>query len=78
MKWKHIFISNCRKNHAISDKIFPRIQFIITTHSPYILNSISNAKVYDLERCIELEDLSVYSADGLAEGFLKQMNMQTN
>ena len=52
-------------------RFFPRIQFIITTHSPYILNSISNAKVYDLERCIELEDLSVYSADGLAEGFFE-------
>ncbi len=46
-----------------------RLQFIITTHSPYILNSISNAKVYDLENCIELEDLYAYSSEDLAEGY---------
>ena len=48
---------------------FPNIQFIVTTHSPYILNSISNAKAYDLERCVELENLSSYTSDGLAEGY---------
>lgn len=50
-------------------EFFPRIQFIVTTHSPYILNSISNAKVYDLERCVEMENLSAYSSDSLAEGY---------
>ncbi len=29
--------------------LFPNIQFIITTHSPFILSSISNAVIYDLE-----------------------------
>jgi predicted ATP-binding protein involved in virulence len=29
--------------------IFPNIQFIVTTHSPFILNSIDNAVIYDLE-----------------------------
>lgn len=65
----HLHIELQRKIMPFLVKFFPRIQFIITTHSPYILNSISNAKAYDLERCVELEDLSVYSSDGLAEGY---------
>ena len=67
----HLHIELQKKIMPLLTRFFPRFQFIITTHSPYILNSISNAKVYDLERCIELEDLSVYSADGLAEGFFE-------
>ncbi|SFV67643.1 Putative ATP binding protein SugR [hydrothermal vent metagenome] len=29
---------------------FPNIQFIVTTHSPFVLQSIENSVVYDLER----------------------------
>ena len=65
----HLHIELQKKIMPFLTKFFPRIQFIITTHSPYILNSVSNAKVYDLERCIELENLSLYSSDGLAEGY---------
>ena len=32
--------------------IFPNIQFIVSTHSPFILNSISDAVIYDLENNI--------------------------
>ena len=52
-------------------KFFPKIQFIVTTHSPYILNSISNAKAYDLERQVELDNLSGFSSDDLAEGYFE-------
>ena len=67
----HLHIELQRKILPFLTTFFPRIQFIVTTHSPYILNSISNAKVYDLERCMELENAFVYSADGLAEGFFE-------
>lgn len=30
--------------------VFPNIQFIITTHSPFILSSLENTVVYDLEK----------------------------
>lgn len=30
-------------------RLFPNIQFIVTTHSPFVLNSIDSATVYDLE-----------------------------
>ena len=65
----HLHIELQKKILPFLTTFFPRIQFIVTTHSPYILNSISNAKAYDLERCVELEHLSSYSSDGLAEGF---------
>ena len=67
----HLHIELQKKILPFLTEFFPRIQFIVTTHSPYILNSISNAKAYDLERCIELENLSLYSSDGLAEGYFE-------
>lgn len=60
----HLHIELQKKILPFLTSFFPRIQFIVSTHSPYILNSISNAKVYDLEKKIELEDLSKYSAEG--------------
>lgn len=50
-------------------KIFPNIQFIVTTHSPFILNSLTNAVAYDLEKHEKLEDLTEYSYEALAEGY---------
>ena len=55
-------------------EFFPRIQFIITTHSAYILNSISNACIYDLEKQVRFADLSSYSADEIAEGYFDAQN----
>lgn len=52
-------------------KIFPNIQFIVTTHSPFILNSIPNAVAYDLEKKVRLEDLTEYSYEALTEGYFK-------
>lgn len=65
----HLHIELQKKIMPFLTAFFPRIQFIVTTHSPYILNSISNARAYDLENGIELENLSLYSSDGLAEGY---------
>ncbi len=65
----HLHIGLQKKIMPFLTQFFPRIQFIVTTHSPYILNSLSNARVYDLENRIELEDLSAYSSDDLAEGY---------
>lgn len=65
----HLHIDLQKKILPFLTEFFPRLQFIITTHSPYILNSIANAKAYDLEKCIELENLAMYSSDELAEGY---------
>lgn len=67
----HLHIELQKKILPFLTEFFPRLQFIVTTHSPYILNSISNAKAYDLERNVELDNLSVFSSDDLAEGYFE-------
>lgn len=65
----HLHVELQRKILPFLTEFFPRIQFIITTHSAYILNSISNACIYDLEKQVRFADLSSYSADEIAEGY---------
>lgn len=47
---------------------FPNIQFIVTTHSPFILNSIEDAVIYDLEKKILVQEGLV---DVSYEGIIK-------
>lgn len=67
----HLHIELQKKILPFLTEFFPNIQFIVTTHSPYILNSISNAKAYDLEKHVELENLAAFSSDELAEGYFE-------
>ena len=54
-------------------ELFPNIQFIVTTHSPFVLNSIDKATVYDLENHTLIENgLSDASYSGIVEGYFKQ------
>lgn len=66
----HLHVELQRKILPFLTEFFPRIQFIITTHSAYILNSISNACIYDLEKQVQFTDFSSYSVDDIAEGYL--------
>lgn len=50
-------------------KVFPNIQFIITTHSPFVLSSLDNAVAFDLEHREEIDELTQYSYSALAEGY---------
>lgn len=50
--------------------IFPNIQFIVTSHSPFILNSIQNAVIYDLESHVLVQNgLENIPYDGIVEGY---------
>ena len=50
--------------------IFPNIQFIVTSHSPFILNSIRNVVIYDLEKNLLVENgLDNVPYDGIVEGY---------
>jgi predicted ATP-binding protein involved in virulence len=50
--------------------LFPNIQFIVTSHSPFILNSIDNVVIYDLENCVLVKDgLQNVPYDGIVEGY---------
>lgn len=50
--------------------IFPNIQFVVTTHSPFILNSLQDVVIYDLENRLLVEDgLDDVPYDGIVEGY---------
>lgn len=49
--------------------VFPNIQFIVTTHSPFVLSSLPDAVAYDLEHQEELTELTDYSFEALSEGY---------
>lgn len=65
----HLHIELQRKILPFLTKFFPRIQFIVSTHSPYVLTSISDAVIYDLEKQVRFEDMSNLSIDDVAEAF---------
>lgn len=65
----HLHIELQKKIMPFLTSFFPNIQFIVTTHSPFVINSINDAVIYDLEKQIQVEDLSGYSYEGVVEGY---------
>ena len=65
----HLHLELQRVILPILTTIFPNIQFVVTTHSPFILNSLENAIAFDLEHREPIEDLTDYSYEALAEGY---------
>jgi predicted ATP-dependent endonuclease of OLD family len=51
-------------------QMFPNVQFIVATHSPFVMTSLENAVVYDLDKNERLEKPSFYSYDTIVESFL--------
>ena len=49
--------------------LFPNIQFIVTTHSPFVLSSLSDATAFDMEHRQTIANLSDYSYQALTEGY---------
>lgn len=65
----HLHVELQKKVLPFLIDFFPKIQFIVTTHSPFVLSSVSNAVVCDLEALLVTEDLSGYSYDALIESY---------
>ena len=65
----HLHLELQRLVMPLLTRIFPNIQFIVTTHSPFVLSSMPNAMAYDLEHREEINDLTEYSYQTLAEGY---------
>jgi predicted ATP-dependent endonuclease of OLD family len=65
----HLHVDLQKKILPFLTTFFPKIQFIVTTHSPFVINSVSNAVICDLEKRIVTEDLSGYSYDTLIESY---------
>lgn len=64
----HLHVSLQKKVLAFFTASFPKVQFIVTTHSPFVVSSIENAVIYDLSTCQQVEDLSMYSYESILEG----------
>ena len=65
----HLHLKLQRVIMPLLTKVFPNIQFIVTTHSPFVLSSMPNAVAYDLEHQEVLDNLTEYSYESLAEGY---------
>jgi predicted ATP-dependent endonuclease of OLD family len=66
----HLHIELQKKILPFLTTFFPKIQFIVTTHSPFVISSIDNAVVCDLEkRTVISDDLSAYTSEALIEDY---------
>lgn len=72
----HLHLSLQKKVLDILTTIFPNIQFIISTHSPFVLNSLDNVVIYDLEKHIIVKNgLVNVPYGGIVEGYFKADEM---
>mgnify|MGYP003419317176 FL=1 len=65
----HLHLKLQREILPLLTSIFPKIQFFVTTHSPFVLSSVENAVVYDLKNQETITDLSDYSYEIITEGY---------
>lgn len=65
----HLHVDLQKKILPFLTSFFPKIQFIVTTHSPFVISSVSNAVICDLETGVRVDDLSGYSYDALIESY---------
>jgi predicted ATP-binding protein involved in virulence len=69
----HLHVELQKRALPFLTKMFPNTQFIVATHSPFIISSSSNAVVYDLETNTRLEgDLTQYSYSDIVEGYFDE------
>ncbi|MBY8157875.1 AAA family ATPase [Vibrio fluvialis] len=81
----HLHVSLQKKILSFLTTAFPKVQFIVTTHSPFVVSSVSDAVIYDLSKLEQVEDLSMYSYEAVLEGLfgvlpisnLLQQNIET-
>lgn len=68
----HLHLELQKKILPVLTKLFPNIQFIITTHSPFILSSLDDAVIYDLEnRTLVRNGLKNLPYEGIVEGYFR-------
>jgi len=64
----HLHVSLQKKILSFLTEAFPKVQFIVTTHSPFVVSSVKDAVIYDLSKLEQVEDLSMYSYEAVLEG----------
>jgi len=63
----HLHIEMQKKVMPALIQLFPKIQFIVATHSPFIVNSMDNTVIYDLHTNQRLENAHNFSASSLVK-----------
>lgn len=72
----HLHLALQKNVLEILTNFFPNIQFIVSTHSPFIVNSLENAVIYDLEkRLIAKNGLADIPYSGIVEGYFNADTM---
>lgn len=68
----HLHLDMQKNIMPLLTTVFPNIQFVVTSNSPFILNSIDNAVIYDLENHLLVENgLDNIPYDGIVEGYFR-------
>ncbi|WP_177325194.1 AAA family ATPase [Pseudomonas umsongensis] len=67
----HLHASLQKKILAFLVKAFPQFQFIVTTHSPFIISSLQNTKILNLEDGNVYEDFSSFSYEAILEEYMQ-------
>ena len=67
----HLHVELQKRILPFLTRVFPNVQFIVATHSPFVINSLDNAIIYDLESNERLENPHFYSYDTIVESFLE-------
>lgn len=66
----HLHLELQKRILLILTTIFPNVQFIISTHSPFVLNALDNVVIYDLEKKLLVNNgLTDLPYDGIVEGY---------
>lgn len=65
----HLHVELQNKILPFMSALFPNIQFIVTTHSPFVLSSVKNAVIFDMKSRRQYEDFSQYSYSNIVEGY---------
>lgn len=65
----HLHVELQKKVLPFLTSFFPNLQFIVTTHSPFVISSIADSVVFDLESQKRYTDFSDYSYSSIIEDY---------
>jgi len=65
----HLHVELQKRVLPFLTQMFPNVQFIVSTHSPFIVTSLEKAIVYDLEKKERLDNPGFYSYETIVESF---------
>lgn len=72
----HLHLALQKNIMGLLTTIFPNVQFIVSTHSPFVLNSLEDVTMYDLEQHLEVKNgLADVPYAGIVEGYFNADSM---